>query len=175
MIDRIEHDVIAADYEVFRVRRRSARSRRTGGSFDFHVVDRPDCVQIIALTPADEVILVEQFRYGSRSVELEFPAGVVAAGEEPWETALRELEEETGYRAGRHERIGAVLADPALHTNTVSIFAAYDCTPAGQPSLDASEDLSVRVIPRGDIGRMITRGQIRHGLAVAAWHLFACR
>lgn len=174
MSDSVERDIVAADYEVFRVRRLSVRSPRTGGVFDFHVIDRPRCVQMIALTGDGDVIMVEQFRYGSRSVELEFPAGVVDEGEDPAQTALRELEEETGYRAGRHALIGEILADAALHTNAVTIIAAFDCTASGQADQDESEDVRVRLIPRAEVARLIARGEIRHGLAVAAWHLFAC-
>jgi ADP-ribose pyrophosphatase len=165
----VESDELVADYEVFRVRRLTAHT------FTFHVIDRPGTVEVIAITDDDQVVMVEQFRYGARSVELEFPAGIVDEGEEPVHTALRELEEETGYRAAHHEIVGEMFSDPALNTNVVTIVAAYGCTRTGRRHLDESEDVTVRLFPRAEVNRMIARGEIRHGLAIAAWHLFGSR
>jgi ADP-ribose diphosphatase len=65
---------------------------------DYEIKDEDDLVAVLALTESREVVLVRQFRPGPEAVLVELPAGVVAAGADPAETAAAELLEETGYR-----------------------------------------------------------------------------
>lgn len=94
---------------------------------------------VVAITPDGHVILARQFRPGPERVMYELPGGGAEAGETPQEAAIRELEEETGYCAGRVEYLGDIYKD--AYTNTRwSYFIAYDCVPTedGQ-QLDATE------------------------------------
>ncbi len=85
---------------------------------------------VVALTPDGHVILARQFRPGPEKIMYELPGGGAEAGETPQEAALRELEEETGYRAGSVEHLGDVYKD--AYTNTRwSYFLAHDCVPTG--------------------------------------------
>lgn len=160
---------IVADYGAFRVRRTTARSPRTNEVRDFHVVERAHCVQIIAHDDAGRLILVEQYRPGVRRVTLEFPAGVLEAGEQPVAGALRELREETGYRATR----GAILAtadlDPAIESSVVHIVQVTGAAVPGERSQDAGEAVAVRLVADDEVEALIMRGELRHTAAVAAW------
>ncbi len=114
---------------------------------------------ILAITPADEVILVEQFRVplGRRSLEL--PAGLVgdepehagAEGEGVASAAARELEEETGYRAGRIEELGFFYASPGMTSEGFTLVRAYDVEKVGDGGGDAHENIEVIVVPRADL------------------------
>ena len=83
-----------ADYRIFTIRRDWKISPRTGREHDFYVVDAPGWVNVIALTPREEIVLIEQYRQGTNAVELEIPGGVMdIADPSPVEGGVRELRE----------------------------------------------------------------------------------
>src|SRR5512134_1438222 len=75
---------------------------------ELEVVRHPGAVAVAALTSTGEVLLVRQYRYATGEWVLEVPAGKVDPGEDPEKAAGRELEEETGFRAGRLDALGWV-------------------------------------------------------------------
>jgi ADP-ribose pyrophosphatase len=115
---------------------------------------------------------VEQFRQGVQRVSLEFPAGVVEDGEDPVAAAVRELEEETGYRAERAELLGDFDPDPAIQSNAIKIIVARGCCADGERDQDDGEDVEVRVVDADDVGPLIDAGKIRHAASISAWHLY---
>lgn len=169
--DSIENEVVG-EYDAFSVRRHVMRSPRTGDLHAFHVVDVPMCVQVIPFTPDGRVILVEQFRQGVQRVSLEFPAGVVEDGEDPVGTAVRELEEETGYRAEVAELLGDFDPDPAIQSNAIKIIVARGCRADGAQDQDDGEDVEVRLVAVDEVGALIDEGRIRHAASISAWHLY---
>ncbi len=109
---------------------------------------------IYAETPAGEVILVEQYRVplGRRSLEL--PAGLVGddtEGEGVASAAARELEEETGYRAGRIEELGFFYASPGMTSEGFTLVRAHDVEKVGDGGGDAQENIEVILVPRADL------------------------
>lgn len=171
----IMKDDVVADYDIFCVRKIAARPPHSDEAIDFHIVDGVDSVTTIPITADGRVILVEQYRHGSQQRSLEFPAGNVEGSEACEAAGLRELEEETGYRAKRQETIGKVFPDPALQRNTITIVAAYDCTPAGERDQDEGEDVHTRLVTPEELDSLIASGEIQFAVAIAAWHLFRCR
>src|SRR5215471_3326477 len=105
------------DYHVFTVREDQTVSPRSHRTHDFYVLECPNWANVVALTPGNEVVLVRQFRAGTRSVTLEIPGGSVERGESPQAAVRRELREETGYAARRLRRIGVVHPNPAIQGN----------------------------------------------------------
>ena len=93
----LQEDKLHADCRIFEVRKQRLRRRSDHIEGDFYVLNTNDWVNVIALTPKEEIILVRQFRYGSKEQSLEPPGGVVEKGEDPLIAGLRELQEETGY------------------------------------------------------------------------------
>lgn len=163
---------ILGDYDVFKVRRRVMVSPRTGDELAFHMLDVPPCVKVIPFTTDGQVVLVEQYRHAVQRVSLEFPAGVMEDGEDAVRAAVRELEEETGYRAGTAELLAEFDADPALQANEVKLVVARDCRPDGEKHEDAGEDVQVRLVAAAEVGELIRRGTIRHAAAISAWYLY---
>jgi ADP-ribose pyrophosphatase len=102
-----------------------------GTSAEFEVLELSDSAAVLALTPAEEVVLVREFRPGPEAVLLELPGGVVEARQTPLEAARAELLEETGY-AGDLVEVGTILKD-AYATNTKHAFAATDCRRVAVP------------------------------------------
>jgi ADP-ribose pyrophosphatase len=118
-------------YDSFRriVSRSFALPDGTTGAFE--VVELFDSAAVLALTPAQEVVLVREFRPGPEEVLLELPGGVVEHDQAPIDAARAELLEETGY-AGDLVEAGSLLKD-AYATNTKHVFAATDCRKVAEP------------------------------------------
>lgn len=129
-----------------------------------------DWVNVVPLTDDDTVLLVRQWRYGIRQISLEVPGGLVENGETHQETARRELEEETGYRAGTIERLGSVHPNPALFDNRMSYWVARDLEQIhSEPQGDGREELELVEVPLADIPRLAREGEITHALALCAF------
>ncbi|HEX6066420.1 MAG TPA: NUDIX hydrolase [Longimicrobiales bacterium] len=161
-------------YRVFAVRRMVVRA--AGGHTDeYYVVERPDSVQVVALTLEGRLLMVEQERHGTQARSLEFVAGLIDEGERPEQAAARELEEETGYCAGRLHALGWYYTDPAVLTNKVTIFLAEDCTPTGAQHPDQGEDVRPLLFDVDAMPELIASGRVTHGLCIAAWHLYQSR
>jgi 8-oxo-dGTP pyrophosphatase MutT (NUDIX family) len=131
----------------------------------------PDWVNIVAVTAADEIVLVRQWRFALAAWTLEIPGGMVDPGEQPQEAAARELLEETGYRARNWSLLGAVHPNPAIFTNSCPTYLARDLDRVGDPVGDGEEELEVVLMPRREVPQAIRRGEISHALVVAAFHL----
>jgi ADP-ribose pyrophosphatase len=154
----ISSEVLGA-FKVFSVRREMLRSPRTNLPHPFYVLDCPDWVNVVALTDRNEVVLVRQFRAGTRSVTLEIPGGGVEAHDgSALAAARRELREETGHVARSWRRLGVVQPN---------------CRPVGDLIPDAGEDLAVELVPLARIPDLIRRGRITHSLVIAAFHFLS--
>jgi ADP-ribose pyrophosphatase len=161
-------------FKVFSVRRDSFVSPRTGKPHPFYVLDCPDWVNVIALTDRNEVVLVRQFRAGTRSVTLEIPGGGVEADDASvLAAARRELREETGHAARSWKRLGVVHPNPAFQSNRCTTYLARGARRVGDLIPDAGEDLAVELVPLREVPGLIRRGSITHSLVIAAFHLFS--
>lgn len=158
-----------ADYRVFSVRALTQRSPRTGAAHEFFVIDSVNWVNVVPLTPDRRVILVEQYRHGSDSIELEVPGGMMDAVDSgPEATAIRELREETGCAGERARIIGRVLPNPAIMSNTCFTVLIENCRPAAATQFDQTEELATRLVPVDEVPGLVAAGKIRHSLVVAA-------
>ena len=106
---------------------------------NYYVRESLGFVMIFALTPAREVVLVRQYRYGIDEVIIELPAGSIDPGEDPLACAQRELTEETGYTAARWEPLCVVPAEPVRSNSYVHAFLAFDAVRTHPQNLDAAE------------------------------------
>lgn len=160
---------LLGDYRVFSLHEERLRDPRSGRDHTFFVVRTGDWVNVVALTPDRDVVLVRQHRAGTASVTLEIPGGMVDPGESPAEAARRELVEETGYDARELVPIGVVHPNPALFDNRCHTFLALDAVRAGDQSLDEREHIQVSTAPLAEIDGLIDAGDITHALVVAAF------
>jgi len=161
----LQHSVLS----VAEVRRR----RTDGAEGEFIVLESPEWVNVVALTPQDEVVLVRQWRHGIGEVALEIPGGLVDPGESPARAAVRELAEETGYHASHWEPLAWVHPNPALFTNRCHTFLARGAVRRGAPHPDPHEEIEVLTLPLEEVPALIRRGGITHSLVLSAFcHLW---
>ena len=113
---------------------------------------------ILAIDAEDRVILVEQYRVPLGRRCLELPAGLVGdetAGEPVAEAAARELEEETGFRAGRVEEIGFFHASPGMVTEGFTLVRAHDVVRIGPGGGAGDEDIEVHLVPLAEVAAFV--------------------
>jgi 8-oxo-dGTP pyrophosphatase MutT (NUDIX family) len=105
-------------------------------------------------------------------VDLEVPGGVMDATDaSPVETAMRELREETGYEGRDPRLLGSIAPNPAILNNWCHTVLIEDCRPTTTLDLDPGEDLATRLVPAGDLARLVREGRLPHALvAVAVLH-----
>jgi ADP-ribose pyrophosphatase len=162
---------ILAENPFFALEEHRREEEGTGRQGYFFIIDAPDWVNIIALTEEKEIVLIEQFRHGSERIELEIPSGIIEDGEKPADAALRELLEETGYeKSDRSEfkKIGEVLPNPAFMRNKCYTYVLTHARLTGITDYDEFENIRVRLVPRSEVERLITTGEIKHSLIITA-------
>ena len=123
------------------------------------VIQHGGAVAIVAVTNEGNLLMVRQYRPGSGSMMLELPAGKLDLGEKPQKCALRELEEETGYRAYKIKPLLKVYPVAAYCTEHISLFLAEDLRP-GTLNPDEDEFLEVEAHSMQELLRMIGEGEI---------------
>ena len=166
---------ILTDARIFTLHRETAVSPRTGEARDFvHIASAP-WVNVVPLTPAGEVVLVRQWRHGTKDFTLEIPGGLVDPGEDPGAAAAREVREETGYAGDPPVEIGVVEPNPAILNNVTHTFLIENCARVGELQLDAGEDLEVVTAPLGEIPGLIGAGEIKHSLVICGFWWLALR
>ena len=161
------------DFRIFTLRSDTKISPRTGKEHDFFVLDSVDWVNVIAITPDQHLVMVEQFRHGSNTVELEIPGGLADRSDaSPVVTGVRELREETGYEGENARVLGKVFANPALMSNTCHTVIVENCRLKHAHEFDSGEDIITRLVPVADIPRLVAEEKIQHPLVVVALHYF---
>ena len=162
-----------ADYRIFTVRSDRKVSPRTQAEHDFFVLDCANWVNVIAVTPDQQLVMVEQYRHGSNTVELEIPGGMIDKTDaSPIVAGVRELREETGYEGEKARLIGEIFPNPAIMSNTCFTVMVENCQCIHTVQFDHGEDILTRLVPMADIPKLVVEKKIRHSLVVVALYYF---
>lgn len=156
------------DLILFHARYDTYKNRRNDRLIKAVVLDAPDWVNIVALTPKKKVVIVQQYRFGTQSMTSEIPAGIVETHETPHQAAIRELKEETGYTSQDWISMGYVEPNPAFLNNKCHLWLAKDATRSNLPQLDEGEDISTIEMGKQALQQEIRNGRLRHSLALVA-------
>lgn len=146
-----------------------------GTEREFVVINAPDWVNVIALTPDHRLVLVNQFRYGTDAFSWEIPGGVIDLGEDPVAAGLRELQEETGFSGTRVRLLGTVHPNPAIMNNRCHLVLVEDAVRTTAQDWDPDEEIEVETLPVEEVYAWAHSGRITHSLVLNALLLFAPR
>jgi len=160
----------ALDERWFRVRRETVELPDGAVVDDYFVAVRDDFALVAAVTGADELVLVRQWKQGIRQVTLELPGGVVEE-EEPAAAAARELLEETGYACEKLLPLGAGPLDASKETNRVHLFAGTGARRIADQELDATEQIEVVLVPVAEVRALMHAGDLDAPTSVAGIYL----
>lgn len=131
------------------------------------ILEFNDWAGVLALTPAQEVLLVRLYRRGVDDVIWEIPGGMIDPGETPLEAAQRELREETGYGGGRFVPLPVISPNPDNHTNRYYPFLALDVTYLGPQSEEDIHRMEVHRVPLPEVIRMAQRGELLQAMQIS--------
>ncbi len=154
------------DYEVIRLR------LPNGVVGDWECVRHPGGALVVPVTPDGKLVLVKQYRFAIEGRILEFPAGTVEINEDPAETIKREIEEETGYRAGSWKNLGKFSLAPGYSDEYIYAFLAQDLEKLEKPpKQDDDEDIEVVLMSPEELEKAILAGVAIDAKSIASFFL----
>ena len=141
----------------------------SGQRVTLEILHHPGAAAVVPFMGDDRILLLRQYRYAAGGTIWEIPAGKLDPGEDPETCAARELEEETGYRAGRIERLGVILTTPGFTDERIHLFCAYELVP-GHLQHESAEQIEIHELPFAEALDMIERGEIIDAKSIVALH-----
>ena len=143
---------------------------------EYYILEYPDWVNVIAITKEGEFVMIRQYRHGLGETRYELSAGVCEKGEDPMESARRELYEETGYGGGEWQLWMTVSPNPSTSTNLTYSFLATNVERISTQHLEATEDITVHLLSEAEVRALLENDEIRQALMAAPlWKYFASK
>ena len=156
---------------------------------DFYTLWQPDWVLILARTAEGKWVMTEQYRHGTGKIALEFPAGIIDKGETPEQAALRELQEECGYRIDSSTTPIALCAPGSAQNDTARFIGTFPVNPdrhrgvfhvvfidnvvrGGSTHFDSTEDIESFELTDEELQKKIADGSLNHPLQIAGYFKF---
>lgn len=139
---------------------------------DWECIRHPGGALCIPVTDDGKLVLVKQYRFAVKSRILEFPAGTLEANEDPADTVKREIEEETGYRANKWQKLGEFLLAPGYSDEVIYAFLAEDLEKLeAPPAQDDDEDIETILMTVEELEKAILAGEAVDAKSIASFLL----
>jgi ADP-ribose pyrophosphatase len=130
------------------------------------IVEHDECVTVIPVDEEGNILLVKQFRRPTGKDLLEIPAGGIDPGEDAEAAVIREMQEETGYRPQKLERLGGFYSSPGFCTEYLHLYLATDLVP-GRLYAEDTEAIELVRMPPDEITELVISGQIEDAKTIA--------
>jgi len=124
------------------------------------VIVHPGGAVVIPVTNEGKLVMVTQIRYPFQTTLLEFPAGKLDIDEDPLDCAVRELEEETGYKSGKVNKLGKIYTAPGYCTETLHIYIAQELKKGDHKREEGEQGMEVFELSLEEIEKKINNGEI---------------
>jgi 8-oxo-dGTP pyrophosphatase MutT (NUDIX family) len=142
-----------------------------GETGEYHYVDSRGSVMIVPKLDDDSFILLKQFRYLNQRESIEFPGGGIKSGKSAEDAAFAELQEESGFKAGKLLQLGAHNPCNGVTNEICTVFLA-DELEKKETGHDASEEFEMITMTRAEVNQAIRSGEIWDGMTIVAWALY---
>ncbi len=139
---------------------------------DWECIRHPGGALAVPVTSEGKLVLLRQYRFAAEGRLLEFPAGTIEPNEDPAQTIKREIEEETGYRAHKWQKLGQFFLCPGYSDEIIYAFLAQDLelleTP---PDRDIDEDIETVLMTPQELGKAIWAGEPVDAKSISSFFL----
>jgi len=159
---------------LFRVTEDEARDAKTGFTIKRAIVRHRGSAVMMAVDERKRILLVRQFRLPAERYLWELPAGSVDPGESPFQTARRELVEETGYKARRWEKLASFYVSPGYVSERMTIYLATDLTAGIATPMD-DEQIEARWFTAREVRAMIDAGKIADAKTIVGFLMWRAK
>lgn len=170
MSRRFEYDEVVFDGRIAQVHRVGLRLG-DGRVVQRDLIHYPGAAVVLPVLADGSIVMIRNYRFAVDETLYELAAGVLEKGEDPAACAARELTEETGYVAGRLEKLGEFFSGPGTCDEVMHAFLAADLRP-GRQDLEPGEQIEVEVIPDDQVRAMVADGRIHDAKTIAALGLY---
>lgn len=162
-----------AKYGYFRMRKDKCELPDGRVMPGYYTIEFADWVNVIPVTKDKKIVLIKQYRHSVEEITIEIPGGSTHPKEkEPVEKAARrEMEEETGYTSSKLELVGVQYPNPALLSNKMHTFIAWDVVKTKEQELDPYEDIETFEVTLPELRKLIETGKITHSIILGSFLL----
>ena len=134
----------------------------------YYVIEVPDWTNMVIITKDERIVLVKQYRHAFGATTLELPGGMLEEGEIPMASAIREMQEETGYVSDEVEFLMKISPNPALHNNTAYFFLAKNAEILASTNFDPFEEIIIETFSKEELKQLLMDGKLQHGVQQGA-------
>ncbi len=138
-----------------------------GATAELELITHPGASAVVPLKEDQTVVMVRQYRHAVGGYIYEIPAGKLHPGEDPRDCALREVEEEIGYKVGTLEPLLSFFTTPGFTDEIIHIFIGKDLVP-GTQNLGEDEVIEIIEMPLSKTIELINDGTIKDGKTIIA-------
>jgi 8-oxo-dGTP pyrophosphatase MutT (NUDIX family) len=134
----------------------------------YYVIEVPDWTNMVIITKDEKIVLVKQYRHALGTTTLELPGGMLEKDELPMTSAIREMQEETGYVSEEVEFLMQISPNPALNNNIAYFFLARNAEKLTSTNFDPFEDIIIETYSKEELKQLLSEGKLQHGVQLGA-------